>query len=517
MSILPADWLKGDYVTELLERVTSWLRHNRRLVVGGLPAITLLMMWYKRPARFPPGPRGVPGLGVVPFLDKMAARSFALWGRKYRGGLMSVRMGGNDLIILNNPHIVRKLFCNKMLMGRPAIQLLHQLSQGRGIFFVDDTPMLWEQRKFMGTCLRKLGMGKAEFDTIVDRECGMLNKKIESFQQKPFDILYLLTNAVSNNTCQLSLGCRFDYNNETFQQLIRKFCHAFYDKKAAAAILACLCYAPLSHLPGFSNHVADIKSDTKFCLDIIRSVIDGKKKNFDFDSGEEPKDFCEYFFIEQRKLEAETNSTFTDTQLLMNVKDMLFGGTITTTSTIRWCLYDVIKHPDYQATIQREIDENIGTDEEISYKRHKGQLPLTMSFIYESMRFHTTVPLAVPHSSPYDVTLDGYVIPKGTPVFSNVYACHNDVGHWGDPHQFRPSRHLDESGAFKTPTEYFLPFGLGSRRCLGESLAISEIFHFFVSIVRNFKLTSSLPPLDDATFGLLHIPPPFQMTAQLRH
>ena len=40
-------------------------------------------------------------------------------------------------------------------MGRPAIQLLFQLSKGNGIFFVDDTPMLWEQRKFMGTVLRK--------------------------------------------------------------------------------------------------------------------------------------------------------------------------------------------------------------------------------------------------------------------------------------------------------------------------------------------------------------------------
>lgn len=46
-------------------------------------------------------------------------------------------------------------FTINQLRGRPAIKLLQELAKGKGIFFVDDTPILWEQRKFMGTVLKK--------------------------------------------------------------------------------------------------------------------------------------------------------------------------------------------------------------------------------------------------------------------------------------------------------------------------------------------------------------------------
>lgn len=44
----------------------------------------------------------------------------------------------------------------------------------------------------------------------------------------------------------------------------------------------------------------------------------------------------------------------------MTVKDFLFGGTITTTSTIRWALYTIIKHPELQEKVYKEIEEQIG-------------------------------------------------------------------------------------------------------------------------------------------------------------
>ena len=57
----------------------------------------------------------------------------------------------------------------------------------------------------------------------------------------------------------------------------------------------------------------------------------------------------------------------------------------------------------------------LGEEEQLKYD-HRKETPLLMSFIYEVMRYHTTVPLGVPHSSPCQVTVEGYTIPKGTPV-----------------------------------------------------------------------------------------------------
>ena len=43
---------------------------------------------------------------------------------------------------------------------------------------------------------------------------------------------------------------------------------------------------------------------------------------------------------------------------------------------------------------------------------------------------------------------------------------------------FRPERFLDADGFFK-PNEMLQPFGIGRRKCLGESLARMENFLFF--------------------------------------
>ena len=57
--------------------------------------------WYKRPNHFPLGPKGVPFLGVLPFLGKHPERVMKKWSRKY-GSVMAVRFGPKDVIVLND-------------------------------------------------------------------------------------------------------------------------------------------------------------------------------------------------------------------------------------------------------------------------------------------------------------------------------------------------------------------------------------------------------------------------------
>jgi len=503
-------FLNSTDANELIDQIENLLHQNKKLIIGGVSFFLSLYCWYRRPINFPPGPVGVPGLGVVPFLDKMAARSFTVWGKKYKKGVMSVRLGGNDLVIINRADVIKKTFTINQLRGRPAIKLLQELAKGKGIFFVDDTPILWEQRKFMGTVLKKLGMGKSTMDIKIFDESELLCRKIKTFDEKPFEILYLLTNAVSNNACQISLGKRFDYDNGVFQNLLKRFCNAFYDKESAAAILAVLCYSPLAYLPTFSKHVKGIINDTKYCLNILSSILEEKKNSFD--NEQDPNDFAEHFFLKMKDSE-----NFTDEQLLLSVKDILFGGTITTTSTIRWIIYALIKHENYQDMLYEEVVEVFGEEGQLKFDYRK-ETPLLMSFIYEVMRYHTTVPLGVPHSSPCQVTVEGYTIPKGTPVFANIYACHHDEKAWApDPHSFRPERHVADDGSIKINSS-FMPFGVGNRRCIGDTLAMAEIYIFTASLIRQFKLYSAgkLPQLDTASLGLLNIPAKFDIIAKNR-
>jgi len=83
--------------------------------------------------------------------------------------------------------------------------------------------------------------------------------------------------------------------------------------------------------------------------------------------------------------------------------------------------------------------------------------------------------------------LDGHLIPKNSQVIPLLYSIHMDDGLWDKPEQFNPSRFLNSAGAVEKP-EYFMPFGVGRRMCLGEVLARQEIFLFFSSLLHVYHL-----------------------------
>uniref|UniRef100_A0A452GSU8 Uncharacterized protein n=1 Tax=Gopherus agassizii TaxID=38772 RepID=A0A452GSU8_9SAUR len=87
-----------------------------------------------------------------------------------------------------------------------------------------------------------------------------------------------------------------------------------------------------------------------------------------------------------------------------------------------------------------------------------------------------------------DTTLQGFPIPKVKIVhFDMLVFCVISVKE-ESPRQFSPSRFLAKKGNFVS-REAFLPFSTGSRVCLGEQLARSELFIFFANLLRAFTFT----------------------------
>ncbi|CAG2068574.1 unnamed protein product, partial [Timema podura] len=58
---------------------------------------------------------------------------------------------------------------------------------------------------------------------------------------------------------------------------------------------------------------------------------------------------------------------------------------------------------------------------------------------------------------------------------------------WDEPERFQPTRFLSAEGKVTKP-EFFLPFGVGRRMCLGDVLARMELFLFFSSLLHVFHL-----------------------------
>lgn len=89
-----------------------------------------------------------------------------------------------------------------------------------------------------------------------------------------------------------------------------------------------------------------------------------------------------------------------------------------------------------------------------------------------------------------DIEINGYKIPAGSHVVPLINSVHMDPNLWDNPEEFNPSRFLDTEGKVRKP-EFFIPFGVGRRKCLGDILARMELFLFFSSLAHTFNI--SLP------------------------
>ena len=178
-------------------------------------------------------------------------------------------------------------------------------------------------------------------------------------------------------------------------------------------------------------------------------------------------------------------------------------GTETPSVVIIWLIFYAIKYPDVQARLHSQLDEVIGNTNRLPQLSDKPNLPFMDAFIAEVQRIVSDTPLAVPHSTTRDTSLAGFLIPRDTTVFINLWAIHHDSDRWQDPFCFRPERFLDEQGQLRL--EGIMPFSSGKRSCPGESFGKKAVFLYAARLLYRFQFESPpgviLPDEDDSDYG----------------
>ena len=91
------------------------------------------------------------------------------------------------------------------------------------------------------------------------------------------------------------------------------------------------------------------------------------------------------------------------------------------------------------------------------------------------------------HVSTAEFQLGGYTVPRGAQVISNLPGVHGNEKFFPEPKRFRPDRFLDGQGRLQ-PSRALIPFSVGKRSCLGETLARTELFLFVTAVVQRYRL-----------------------------
>uniref|UniRef100_H2ZKY1 Uncharacterized protein n=1 Tax=Ciona savignyi TaxID=51511 RepID=H2ZKY1_CIOSA len=450
-----------------------------------LLAVMMIYRWHKQKVKnLPPGPTGVPIFGCLPFMDTLAELTFTKWSKKY-GPIFTVHLGQTRVVVLNSYEAIVEALINQgdKFNGRVHNFFTNLSSNGHGILFIEGEK--WRiQRKFGTRALAGAGVHGKTYEQRVLEESAHLIEVFRSKDEKPFNIevIYLtpLIFAVANVINGIIMQEKCEEGNESLSvQLLHM--------RSRIVMLF-----PLGRAINIFGNIPTLLSCRNIKLaswsiylisEIFAAALEQHEKDHD---AAHPRDLVDLFISEmQRK-----RPTFEKTQLLYFLKDIFVAGTETSTSTIIWALYYLIRHPEIQDKVHREIDAELGRDGKLSLKTN---LPYTKAVLQETYRIRTVTPLAIPRRTRGDVNLMGYFIPKHTEIISNLWWVHNDPEHWDEPDVFRPERHLDTNGNL-VMLNRVIPFSIGPRNCLGENLARIEIYLFLVSILQKFVV---LPNPDD--------------------
>ncbi len=164
---------------------------------------------------------------------------------------------------------------------------------------------------------------------------------------------------------------------------------------------------------------------------------------------------------------------------------LLLAGHETSSNTLAWALYLLARHPVAERRFHEEIDEVVRNDEELRLG-DLARLPFTQAIISETLRLYPPEWLMARVAS-RPTTLRDYSLAPGTMVLVSQWLSHRSSANFPHPARFLPARWLTTPLRERWPSSYF-PFGVGRRRCVGESFALAEAALILATIGRRWRL-----------------------------
>lgn len=165
----------------------------------------------------------------------------------------------------------------------------------------------------------------------------------------------------------------------------------------------------------------------------------------------------------------------------------VFGAAVDTQAlTLQWAMAELIANPRVMRKAQQETRRVLAGHERVE-EEHLGGLQYLRAVIKETLRLHPSNTLLTRVCLQKDQKVQGYDVPYGTIVVTNLWAISRDPKFWEDSDSFIPERF--EGGCasnFKGPEFEYMPFGAGRRICPGITFAQANIEIALASLLFHF-------------------------------
>jgi cytochrome P450 len=197
----------------------------------------------------------------------------------------------------------------------------------------------------------------------------------------------------------------------------------------------------------------------------------------------------------------EDGSALTDRQVRDEVVTLMFAGHDTTTSTVAFMCYELARNPQAAARVRAEQRELLRDGRPTAAQLASGEgLPELEKVLAETLRKYPPAWIG-PRRSREPFEFEGHWVPGGAYVNYCSWASHHLSEVFPEPERFDPERFAPEERA-KLPKGAYVPFGGGSRTCIGMRFGETEVRTIATGLLSRFEL--ELP--SDYTLSIRQMP-----------
>ncbi|HEY3866199.1 MAG TPA: cytochrome P450 [Solirubrobacteraceae bacterium] len=196
----------------------------------------------------------------------------------------------------------------------------------------------------------------------------------------------------------------------------------------------------------------------------------------------------------------EDGTTLTDLQIRDEVMTLMFAGHDTTTSTVAFMFHELAHNPGIVARLQAEQDAQLVDGLPTPTQLMSGELSELEMVFEEALRMYPAAWVG-PRRSVEAFEFAGHSVPGRAFVNYSSWASHHLPEVFPEPDRFRPERFAPDARA-ALPKGAYVPFGGGSRTCIGMRFGQLEIRTIATLLLSRFTL--SLP--DDFRLEIRQMP-----------
>ncbi|KAJ7149692.1 cytochrome P450 [Mycena filopes] len=461
-------------------------------------AVLVSSLVWRNTRALPPGPRGSLLSGVKSQLPKSEPwKTYAAWGARYGGPLLSFRVYNRLTIVLNTHAAVHELLERRALLysARPVSQMFHVVcGRGDAVFNISGlSPRHKIYRRLLQQGLNAQAV--REYWPTLEAEVDVLVRGLRETPER-------FENHLRRNATAVIMKVAFGYpisaGDDPFISIAEE------SSKISGWALTpgrwLVDYFPLLRFIPAWFPLAHFKRQGAAWAATLNSM------------SQVPHDWVKSELAARRNIPSFT-SRLLRPGMSEDEEDIVkwcagalhSGASDTTVSTMISFIMLMVLHPGVQKRAQDEVDLTLDRAPRMPDVH---RLPYLHASLKEVMRYAPVANLALPHQATQDDTYAGYHIPSGATVVPNVWTILHDPELYPDPFTFDPERFF--TGSQPDPGAYI--WGFGRRKCPGIQFAEPALLLSMASVLYNFDIKCSQTPATiEFTTGITSHIKPFEV------